>query len=95
MQEQGGAISRIEDVKVIAGHASLNDGSKTRSQLEFAYQCRWHVVGTVEHWGHIHERTNAYHAVFTVAAIDGLWKVTKMSVLDEERVQFETKLRSL
>ena len=95
MQEQGGAISRIEDVKVIAGHASLNDGSKTRSQLEFAYQCRWHVVGTVEHWGHIHERTNVYHAVFTVAAIDGLWKLTKMSVLDEERVQFETKLRSL
>ncbi|HAY80407.1 MAG TPA: hypothetical protein DCY79_11420 [Planctomycetaceae bacterium] len=101
MQEQGGAISRIQDVQIIEGHVSPDAPSNNvaqngnAAQTEFTYQCQWHVVGTVEHWGHIHERTNAYRALFTVAAIDGHWKVTQMSVLDEERVQFETRLRSL
>ena len=50
----------------------------------FARYCRWTVAGTVEHWGHIHERTNQYEAVFAVEPVDNAWKVTNIELLDEQ-----------
>lgn len=90
MAEQGGARSRVGEVKILSGTKKPlpnNDGPG------FEYQCRWNVSGTVEHWGHIHERTNQYLAQFTVQPIDDHWKITKVELLDEQRVQFETRLR--
>ncbi len=46
----------------------------------------WNVAGSVGHWGHIHQRTNQYEARFTVEAIDGVWKITSLDVLQEERL---------
>ena len=65
------------------------------SEYGFGYQCRWNVAGTVEHWGHIHQRTNQYEASFRVEMVDNAWKVTNMELLNEQRLQFETKLRGL
>src|SRR5690606_18627483 len=74
MQEQGGAISRISDVKIL-----LNDIRPTPARgnepPSFDLQCRWTVEGTVEHWGHIHARTNQYDALFYIAQRDGAWKI--------------------
>jgi hypothetical protein len=107
MQEQGGAVSRIREVTLLEGKAeplaqrsdsgSLKAGEADGSPAGrgFAYRCRWNVAGTVEHWGHIHSRTNQYEAVFAVEPRDAAWKITDVDVLDEQRVKFETSLREL
>ncbi len=94
MQEQGGAVSRIRDVKLLSQevHPLPAQGPQPPS---FDLHCRWTVEGTVEHWGHIHARTNQYEALFHVAQREGAWKVVSLDLLDEQRVNFETRLRGL
>lgn len=93
MQEQGGATSRIREVSIVSGQAETIDDSDPYDRRGFRYQCRWTVNGTVEHWGHIHARTNQYDALFRVEPRDGQWKITDLDVLSEERLAFETSLR--
>lgn len=52
----------------------------------YEYDTNWTVDGKVEHWGHIHNRTNRYNALITVNNIDGIWKITKFQLNDEQRV---------
>ena len=96
MQEQGGAVSRIREVTLLDGKAEpLGKSADAANQSGFRYHCRWNVAGTVEHWGHIHSRTNQYEAIFVVEPRGSAWKITDVDVLDEQRVKFETKLRGL
>lgn len=100
MQEQGGAVSRIREVEIVDGSQQPADIA-TQEQLDsgdgrrFRYRSRWNVAGTVEHWGHIHARTNQYEAVFDIQVRDETWKVTGLELLAEKRVSFETSLRGL
>ena len=55
MQEQGGAVARVQEVKVIKA-----EPVEGKSQNGFAERVTWQVEGTVEHWGHIHLRVNEY-----------------------------------
>ena len=96
MQEQGGAVSRISEVAIVNGDLKPFPDQQRNGPSDgrgFGYQCRWNVAGTVEHWGHIHQRTNQYEALFTLEPVDNVWMVTKMELLDEKRVGFETRLR--
>ena len=87
MAEQGGAVSRVRDVKLVDGKARLvKDG--------FVYECTWRVTGTVEHWGHIHTREMEYSGEFTVASTATGWKVTDYQLRKAKRVKFETGLRA-
>lgn len=95
MQEQGGAISRIRDVTLLEGSARPLPPQDAGDARGFRYRCRWDVAGTVEHWGHIHARTNQYEAEFAVEPREDSWKITQMEVLNEQRVKFETRLRGL
>lgn len=96
MQEQGGAASRIREVEIIEGEKlpprRVPENLDPRS---FVYHCRWTVAGTVEHWGHIHARTNEYRANWTVQPRNNAWKITGLELQDERRVSFETSLRSM
>jgi hypothetical protein len=93
MQEQGGAVSRVREVNMVEGEKVDTDGSRDADSPGFGFHCRWTVEGTVEHWWHVHARTNAYEALFKVEAHDGVWKITSMDILGEERLQFETRVR--
>ena len=66
MQEQGGAVSRIREVRIVDGRKEPPKETVSGDARAFAYRCTWTVSGTVEHWGHIHSRTNRHEAVFTV-----------------------------
>lgn len=91
VKEQGGAIARIQRVEFLSGNpAALAAEAKTPA---FGYRCQWNLVGTVEHWGHIHQRTNQYDGAFQVELVDGSWKITKMQTLDEEQGPVVTSLR--
>ena len=46
----------------------------------------WTVTGSVNHWGHIHMRENAYQADIGLDASSGSWKMTKMDLISEERL---------
>jgi len=97
MEEQGGAVARVRQVDILNGHRSdLSDQSRSDQLPEgFAYRCRWNVAGTVEHWGHIHERTNQFAADFRVESVGGNWKVTHIDIVDNRRLHFSTGLREL
>ncbi len=43
-------------------------------------------MGSVGHWGHLHQRRNQYEAILTVKPVDGVWKITDLELLGEERL---------
>ncbi|MFK7768544.1 MAG: hypothetical protein AB8B55_15080 [Mariniblastus sp.] len=97
MKEQGGATSRVNEVNLL-------DGSKSELPIEqatelasdsvgFGYRCKWNLVGTIEHWGHIHERLNKYDAEFKVQLRDDAWKITSMQEMDCEPSVIKTDIR--
>ena len=86
IKEQGGAVSHIQEVRIVEGQPeSPPDAFPIADRPGFAYRARWELIGTVEHWGHIHQRTNQYDATFVVQLIDDQWKITGMQILDEEQ----------
>lgn len=89
IQEQGGAISRIEQVNLIDG----SQQSDVFVPLGFRYRCKWNIVGTIEHWGHIHERTNQYDAAFDLKVVDGAWKIVAMDLIDQPQGVVKTRIR--
>ena len=44
------------------------------------------IYGSVPHVGHIHFRCNTYTAELTMVRADNYWKLTRVELLDEERV---------
>ena len=90
--EQGGAVSRIDEVKISAGELLPPTQSENTG---FDYRSRWELLGTVEHWGHIHERNNKYDAQFRIELIDGNWKIRKMNVNDFQHDVVKTRVRRL
>jgi hypothetical protein len=43
-------------------------------------------MGSVGHWGHIHQRQNQYQARLHVAPIEGEWKLVGLDILEEKRL---------
>jgi len=93
VEEQGGAVSRIESVEVLAVEPVTDDAGKVRpvdlglaavadagSGAWFQRRVRWNLSGLLEHWGHTHQRTNQYQAVLTIADRAGQWKVVDLAV---------------
>ena len=97
MEEQGGAVARVRQVKILDGTRSELTGPQRSKELPagFLYRCRWNVSGTVEHWGHIHARTNQFEADFRVESVAGNWKVTDVDIVGNRRVHFSTGVRDL
>lgn len=99
IKEQGGAVAVIEEVKLIEGETCpLPPGIKPKSFVNFGYQCSWVLRGTIEHWGHIHERENKYAAKFTVEFVnenesEAGWKITGMSDQEFEPGKVKQRVR--
>jgi hypothetical protein len=95
MQEQGGAIARVREVKIVGAGDGTPEPAAALENGGFPYPCTWTVRGTVEHWGHIHTRENEYEAVFTVERLDSGWKITGLELRNEKRLKFETGIRGV
>jgi hypothetical protein len=81
VQNQGGARVKVDEVSMLAV-----DPDALAKEIGFTARCTWNVTGSVGHWGHIHKRTNQYDAVFTVKSVDGVWKITDLELLQEQRL---------
>ena len=80
LANQGGAQVKVKNIEMLeARQVGENEDG-------FLVEARWNVAGSVGHWGHIHQRTNAYHATLTLQDIDGAWKLTGLDILEEERL---------
>ncbi len=81
LASQGGARAKMKELDVAEVEAQ-----KLRGGPGFAARCVWTVAGTVGHWGHVHQRTNRYEAELTIQPVEGVWKVTALELLQEERI---------
>lgn len=81
LQNQGGARVKVTEVAVLdAATTVLSD------EIGFVSRCTWNVTGSVGHWGHLHQRRNQYEAEFTVKAVNGIWKITTLQLMSEQRM---------
>jgi hypothetical protein len=87
MQEQGGAVARVQLVEPLETRIS------NAQSAAYTAQVKWRVTGTVEHWGHIHTRINAYEAVLRISRAAGAWKITGLEAGKQERVGYYLNLR--
>ena len=82
MEERGGARARVEAVEVIEV-----DSVEPESSGGFSAEAVWTVGGTVTHFGHRHFRQNRYHARVTLVPNQGIWKIQRIEILNEERLR--------
>lgn len=84
LESKGGPRVRVYEIALRdckeVGSGGLASGS-------FQTRADWVTIGEVTHWGHTHERTNKYEAEMTVSAIDDTWKISGLTLLNEERIQ--------
>ena len=90
MQEEGGAVARISEVRPIeieVGEVGVVDDGETGDTPAFNVRCRWQVEGVVSHWGHAHTRVNEYLADWSVALTDQGWRLTGSEILEQDRIE--------
>jgi len=80
LANQGGARVKVKTTEVNNAELLNRDGN----HLTIASD--WNVSGSVGHWGHIHQRTNGYRANLQISEIDGVWKLTGLEILEEQRL---------
>lgn len=81
MQEEDAALTLINglDIKSIE-HMSRD------SEGRLHVRAQWDAYGKVHHWQHVHFRCNTYEAEVTLVPTENYWKLTRVQVLNEERV---------
>ena len=80
LANQGGARVKVKTTEIKAADLVGRDGNRLTIASD------WSVSGSVGHWGHIHQRTNGYRANLEVSEIDGVWKLTGLEILEEQRL---------
>lgn len=91
VREEGGAAARIREVEYIDGERVA--GEPPLAWPNFRFRSTWQVSGTIEHWGHIHERVNEFEGIFTVTLEGSDWKLTEFEIVGEKRVKSKTRPR--
>jgi len=79
LASQGGARAKVQQIEMLEVDAE-------RESTGFRATCTWNVAASVGHWGHIHQRRNQYVAEVTVEPVDGVWKITVLELIQEERL---------
>ena len=80
LENRGGARARVDAVDVTDVVDVRRDGDGG-----LVIEASWTVSGSVNHFGHTHYRRNRSAARFGLRAIEGVWKITQIEVLEETR----------
>ncbi len=89
MQEEGGAVSRVRNVRRVAvdvDSIGFLSSVREKESPSFVVQCRYQVDGRVTHWGHSHDRTIEYLARYTIVAGTAGWRIAAADVLSQSRI---------
>ena len=79
----------IEKVNLIDGNPAPVPETDQQPTIGFGYDATWTLDGTIEHWGHIHERTNQYRARFVVEFLETDGETAGWKITDIQDTQFE------
>ena len=79
LASQGGARAKVQEIE-------MSEVESEREGAGFRATCTWNVSASVGHWGHIHQRRNQYVAELTVEPVDGVWKITGLELIEEQRL---------
>ena len=79
--ENGGPSVRVLGVELVDCEVEQSNSERLHARV------RWVSSGTVSHWGHAHERRNRYRAEVVAEPVDGRWRLTGVTILEEERVE--------
>ena len=90
VEKAGGAQARVKEIEIQA--VRVEESPEKDNALDFRAQ--WTVLGTVGHWGHIHNRQNLYDAILTMTPVDGSWKIIDLELLEEKRIDPLAKIQS-
>lgn len=82
VEQAGGAQAQVKEIEIKA----VQVNGSTRDDNALAFRAQWTALGTVGHWGHIHNRQNLYDAVLTLTPVDGAWKIIDLELLEEKRI---------
>jgi hypothetical protein len=80
LANQGGARARVKAIELTDIAASSGEKGAVVARTT------WNVFGSVGHWGHIHSRSNRYEAELEISPSEGVWKLSRMEILDEQRL---------
>jgi len=80
LTNQGGARVRVKEIELTEISARRGENGA------FVARATWNVFGSVGHWGHIHTRSNRYEAELEITPSDGVWKLSRLEILDEQRL---------
>jgi hypothetical protein len=80
LANQGGARAKVKSIELVETSARAGEDGA------FVARTTWNVHGSVGHWGHVHQRSNGYQAELEIAPVDGVWKLTGLEILDEQRL---------
>jgi len=80
LANQGGARVKVKTTEVNNAELLNREGNALTIASD------WNVSGSVGHWGHVHQRTNGYRANLQIREIDGVWKLTGLEILEEQRL---------
>jgi hypothetical protein len=79
LASQGGAKAKVQEIQLLDLEMMDSDDGLT-------VRCKWNVAAAVGHWGHIHQRVNQYVADLRLEPVDGVWKITGMELIEEQRL---------
>jgi hypothetical protein len=80
-REEGGAIGTAEAVEVDRLDLLGPEGDQG-----FGVRCAWRVRGKVAHWGHTHERENAYQARYVVRNLPEGVRIVEVEIERQDRL---------
>ncbi len=81
IDDQDGTRVKVTDLDVKVDKVTPISG-----RHGFIAEGQWTALGTVGHWGHMHQRINRYKARINIEPINGGWKMTGLEVLEERRM---------
>ena len=87
VQRAGGAQAKVKEVEILEVAMQPHPDRP----LALTFKSTWTALGTVGHWGHVHMRKNQYEAILTVEPVDGVWKITGLEMIEEKRIDPNTK----
>lgn len=82
IENQGGSVATVEDIKIT--ELKKEQSSSSGNQ---AFRTKWIASGTLEHWGHRHNRQNQYEAILTISPDNNTWKISDIELLSEVRIK--------
>lgn len=85
LEDQGGAKVKVNEVEVLTTEFVFREDSPG-----FQSNVKWNVIGSVGHWGHLHQRANQYQAEFNIEPVDQVWKIVSMQITDEVNLANES-----